>query len=37
LKPRKFHDYEVIFDSGGKGGTTLSAGDTEAVVFISFL
>ncbi|KAF7158661.1 hypothetical protein CNMCM6106_005451 [Aspergillus hiratsukae] len=32
LKPRKFHDYDIIYNSGGKGGTTPSAGDTEAVV-----
>ncbi|RHZ50599.1 uncharacterized protein CDV56_104814 [Aspergillus thermomutatus] len=32
LKPRKFHDFEIVFNSGGKGGATPSASDTEPVV-----
>ncbi|GIK02915.1 hypothetical protein Aspvir_006980 [Aspergillus viridinutans] len=32
LKPRKFHDFEIVFNSGGKDGATTSAGDTEPVV-----
>ncbi|GFF56735.1 hypothetical protein IFM46972_10594 [Aspergillus udagawae] len=32
LKPRKFHDFEVVFNSGGKDGAAPSASDTEPVV-----
>ncbi|KAG2027499.1 hypothetical protein GB937_001243 [Aspergillus fischeri] len=32
LKPRKFHDFEIVFNSGGKNGATPSASDNEPVV-----
>ncbi|GFF52290.1 hypothetical protein IFM51744_07807 [Aspergillus udagawae] len=32
LKPRKFHDFEMVFNSGGKDAATPSASDTEPVV-----
>ncbi|GAQ08538.1 hypothetical protein ALT_5859 [Aspergillus lentulus] len=32
LKPRKFHDFEIVFNSGGKDGAAPSASDNEPVV-----
>jgi hypothetical protein len=36
LKPRKFHDFEIVFNSGSKDSATTSASDNEPVVCAPF-